>query len=871
MAPPRSLGDRLSRLYRGLLILYPAEFREEYGHELALAFADGRCEERSAAGLLRYWLHAVRGIFREAPREHCHMILQDLRYAVRVMRKEPGVTAAAIAIMAMGIGSTTLVFSLANGLLLRPLPYAAPDQIVAVDEYSPHDPREKDDISFPDYADIRARTRLLQNIGVYGGGAVSIVGQGAAERLPAGEMSDGVWGVLGVAPVLGRVFTRAEDRAGGPHVVVIGEGLWQRRYGRDPSVIGKVLDTGNARYTIIGIMPAGFHFPDLAELWFPLRLDPAKVARTDYGLQAVARLKPGVTVLEASAELRALLAQIHRENPAANNGWGIRARPLREQLSGDYREAVLTLLVAVGFLLLIACANVSNLLLVKASGRSREMAMRTALGATRRRLLRQLFSESLVLGMAGGVAGVALARVGTPALLSLVPIDLPHWMDFSLDGRVLGFALAISLATSVAFGMAPALGSRCRDVGAALKEGGRGGTVGRQRLLRNGLVAGEVALSIMLLTGAGLMIRSFLALRLQNLGYQPEKLLSLQISYPEREYPSGPPARALLRKLTAEIGSLPGVVSLAFTTGVPLHDGWTRIFTIEGHPVPLRDMPFADHVVIAPGYFRTLGVPLVEGRDFTDADYDSPNILIVTQSFARRYFPDSHPIGKRVRFGPPDGDGKWNTIVGVVADNRHSDLRHPGRPCTYLPFGAYGGGTPNSIVIRATRDPLRLVPAAKARIAAVGKDIALSHIYTLDQLVDRASWQDRFFSVLFAAFAAMALALAAVGLYAVLSYTVALQTHEIGIRMALGASAASVRGMVLRSGMAMALAGLAVGLVAAAALTRLLKAQLFHISPLDPATYIVAPVVLLLAALAAAFLPTLRATRVDPVIALRHE
>ena len=377
---------------------------------------------------------------------------------------------------------------------------------------------------------------------------------------------------------------------------------------------------------------------------------------------------------------------------------------------------------------------------------------------------------------------------------------------------------------------------------------------------------------MMLLAGAGLMIRSFLALRLQNLGYQPERLLSLQISYPDRAYPSGPPARALLRKLTAEIGSLPGVVSLAFTSGVPLHDGWTRIFTIEGHPVPLRDMPFVDHVVIAPGYFRTLGVALIEGRDFTGADYDSPDIVIVTQSFARQYLPGVDPIAKRVRFGPPDSDGKWNTIVGVVADNRHSDLRHPGRPCAYLPFGAYDAAvTPNAIVIRAAGDPLRLAPAVKARIAAVSRDIALSHVYTLDQLIDRASWQDRFFSVLFGAFAAMALALAAVGLYAVLSFTVALETREIGIRMALGASAGSVRGMVMRSGMALTLAGLAAGLAAAAALTRLLKAQLYHVSPLDPATYIVAPAVLLLAALAASFLPTLRATRVDPAIALRQE
>jgi putative ABC transport system permease protein len=870
MAGSRHRRTGVVRFYRGCLALYPAEFREEYGRELCMVFADRWRDVHSPAERLMVWLEAIRGILHEAPREHLHMILQDLRYALRILRKDATVTMAALAILALGIGAATLVFSLANGLLLRPLPYADPARLVAMEEYSPKDPNERGQISFPNFADFAARTRMVENMGVYGGGAVVLRGDDGAETVIASVVSDGVFRALGVPPILGRIFTHEEASPAGPGTAILGEELWTRRYARDSKIVGRSIVVGNGKRTVIGVMPAGFHFPERAELWVPLQNDPAKTPRTDYFLSALARLKPGVTAEQASSEMQAMLEQVHREYPAANNHWLARVTPLRTFEAANYRKQVIALLVAVALLLLIACANVSNLLLVKASARGREMAVRTAMGASRRRLIRQLASESVLLGVAGGALGTGLAYLGIPALLALIPIELPRWMSFAPDGRVLLFALGISLVTSLGFGLAPTFGVSNVDITTALKEGGRTGGGGiRQKFLRNGLVVGEVALSVILLAGAGLTVRSFLAMRGQDLGYHPEHVLSLQIAYPGAKYPEGPKRRAMIQRLTEEISALPGVTSAAFTTGVPLHDGWSRIYTIEGRPREIKDMPFVNHVVVAPGYFRTLGIALMEGREFTEADFEQPHVLMVTQSFERQNWPGESAVGKHLRFGPPARNEPWFTIVGVVSDNRHEQLKVGGRENVYLPYSA--DITPSSILVRAAGDPAKITSAVRARIAAFDHDIALSHIFTLPQLIERASWQDRFLAVLFLAFAVLALTLAAVGLYAALSYTVLLHTREIGIRMALGASADRVQRMLMGQGMTLAAGGLAIGIAVALALTRLLESQLFHISPMDPLTYVATPLVLIGVAALAAFAPARRATRVDPVVALRWE
>jgi putative ABC transport system permease protein len=870
VARAHSSGAGVVRLYQHFLWLYPAEFRDEYRRELSLAFVDRLREQKSPAALFFVLSHSIFGIFYQAPKEHYHVILQDLRYALRIFRKDPLVTLAAILILALGIGSTTLVFSLANGLLLRPLPYAQPGRLVSIMEYNPRVFGQSSEIAFPNYHDIRARTRLLEDIAVYTSDESAIRGEGAAERIPVAGVSDGIFPILGVQPILGRVISREDDLPGGPKVVLLSEELWQRRYGRDPKILGRTLQIDDARWSVIGVMPAEFHFPDRAEMWFPLQMNPAKAARTDYFLDAVARLKPGVSVEQATGEMASLLEQIHHENPAVNNNWSAKAVPIRDFVAGSYSRAVITLLVAVSLLLLIACANVCNLLLVKASARVREIAVRAALGATRRRLLRQLVTESLMLGLAGGALGILLAYAGVPALLSLIPVDLPRWLNFSPDYRVLGFAFAISLLTTLGFGIIPALGSFHADLADSLKEGGRGGTTGmRGKLVRHALVVAEVALSVILLAGAGLMIRSFLALRGQNLGFQPENVLAVKIDYPESRYKDGPPARALLRRLTEEVASLPGISSTAFSTGAPLSDGWGRIFTTEDHQLDLKDMTFINHVVVTPGYFRTLAIPLLQGRDFTEDDFDAPHIVVVSETFAKKNWPGENPLGKRIRFGPPKNNEPWHTVVGVAADAKHGKYKGEDRASVYLPYSA--GITPATLLVRTTSDPLQLQQSIRSRVAAFDADIVVSRVLSLQQIIERVSWQDRFLTVLFTAFAALALVLAAVGLYATISYTVSLSTHEIGIRMALGASAARVRAMILRQGMSLAAAGLVLGIAVAFALARALKSQLYAISPSDPITYVAVPIVLILVAALAVFLPTRRATQIDPVIALRHE
>jgi putative ABC transport system permease protein len=858
------------RLYRSLLILYPSEFRNEYGRELCLALADRCRAQRSRLGVLLVWIHAAFGVLAEAPKEHYYVMLQDIRHALRVMWKDAPITAAAIAILALGIGATTTVFSLVNGILVRPLPYPESQRLVAVAEF--HGSTEFGNaVAFPNYQDIRARTRLLQDIGLYSEGQTTIRGEGNAEQIPTAFITDGVFSVLGVKPILGTVVSRQQDVPNGPPVVVIGQDLWQRRYGGDPAILGKTLDIRNARRTVIGVMPSSFRFPERAEMWIPLQLSPKDSTRTDHWLQGIARLGAGVSVKEASDELQSLMQKINEENPSTSYGNGAQAIVFRDYVAGDYRRAVITLLCAVGFLLLIACANITNLLLAKASVRTREMALRTALGASRTRIIRQLITESTLLGLTGAVAGILLAMAGVRLLLALIPINLPKWMTFSTDWRVLGFALAVSLLTSLIFGVVPAFGASRVDLTGALKEGGRSGTASAGRhFLRNGLVVAEVALSLTLLAGAGLMVRSFLALRTQSLGFNVDRVLTLDFGTPANRYPEGPKTRALYARFQHELASLPGVSSIAFSSFAPLASNWGRSLTVEGAPfLPLKDAPLINHTVVTPGYFRALDIALVEGRDFTDSDWDHRFVTIVDQSLAKRYWPNQSAIGKRVRFGPPEDNEPWHTVIGVAGDVLNQQLNHAGRWNIYIPASA--NYSVNSIILRAAQDPATLRNAVRARIGSIDRDIAVSEILSLSQIVDRSAWRERFVSVLFGVFAVLALILAAVGLYGVLAYTVSLRTHEIGIRMALGASAREVQGMVLRQGLTLAALGLVAGTLAALALTRLLATQLYRVSPTDPATFAIVVSMLIAVSAIAAFIPARRATQVEPVIALREE
>jgi putative ABC transport system permease protein len=850
-----------------------AELRFHLDQQAADFMAQGMDQEEAyrRAAIAMGGLEQVRQRCRDRRWENCCAgLFGDFRLALRRLLKEPRFSLMAVTVLGLGIGSTTLVFSLANGLLLRPLSYPHLDRIVAIDEYSPTDANEKGTVNFLNYLDLRARTRLLSDIGIYDDGNIDILFRDSAMSVPGARATDGLFSVLGVAPLLGRTLNRDDCLPHAPLVAVISQEFWQQHYGGDSSVLGQYVETEDHRFRIVGVMPRGFHFPGRAELWVPLQTDPAHANRTDYNRQAIARLKSGVSLEAANTELESLLQEIHRENPVSNNNWHIHAVFLRRALTAEYSKPVISLLVAVAFLLLIACANVSYLLLVRASARASEMAVREAIGASRLRIMRQLTAENLVLGAAGCSLGVILAYLGTPALLSLIPVDLPSWMNFSVDIRVLIFALGIAVLTAIGAGLAPMILSTSGNLTLSLRGGGRvQSSSGNQKTLRRVLIVAELALSMVLLVGAGVMVQSFRALISQNLGYAPQNLLSLGINYPDRSYPDGPKARALINELIEKMAVQPGVISVAAMTEPPLESTWTRIFTIEGHLLPLKDMQFVTHIVVTPGYFRTLQLPLLQGRDFNEADYDTPNVLIVSKSFAAARWAHESAIGKRVRFGPPKNQEPWHTVIGVVADSKMRGLQKAETAAVYLPYSPEV--TPAIFLVRASADPLKLVPALRALIGGVDRSISVSAVLTLDQIREQGSWRERFFSVLMTSFTGIALMLAAVGFYAMLSYNVSLQRQEIAIRIALGASYSRVLQLVMSEGLRLVGIGLAVGAVLAAGLTRLLQSQIFQVSPMDPVAWIAAVLALIVVAALAMFSPVRKAIRVDPVVALREQ
>ena len=607
-------------------------------------------------------------------------------------------------------------------------------------------------------------------------------------------------------------------------------------------------------------------------MWVPLQSDPKTNKRTDYFLRGVARLAPGVSIQQAEADLRAVMDQIKRENPKDTFEQSVKVEPFRLRTTASLQPLLFSLLAAVGFVLLIACANITNLLLVKASARSREIAVRGAMGATRLRIIRQFVAESLILGLAGAVCGSALAAAAVPGMMRLTPPGfLPSWVAFSPDLRILGFVVTVTTAASLLAGAAPAISSSRHNLVDALKEGARSSTPGSGKArLRSGLVVAEVAMSILLLAGAGLMIRTFFNLERQRTGFQPENLTTLVASVPGNRYPGGEPAQQLVRRIRQEFAALPGVLAVAGASGVPVLDGWGRSLTAEGHPVlSLKDAPIIQHTVVTPGYFQTVGVPLLEGRDFTELDGKDPLVTIVDAAIARRYWPNQSAVGKRVRYGPPADNERWHTIVGVVGEIRNQSLRAQGNHSVYLPYREFSSSTSSYLVrTRAGMDPSG---ALRARMAAIDPGIAVSRIRTMEEIFSRSVWKERFFATLLAFFGALALLLAAVGLYGVMAYTVSRRTHEMGIRMAMGASSWEIRRMILRESGRLIASGLVLGLLGAAAVTRYLETQLYGVSPTDVPTLLAAVAVLAAAGMAASYLPARRATRVDPMVALRAD
>jgi putative ABC transport system permease protein len=804
---------------------------------------------------------------------------QDLSYAFRVLRKNPGYAAVVVTVLALGIGANTAIFSVVNAILLRPLPFERPDRLVMVWQTNPQHGSIQDQVSYLNLTDWREQQTVFEEIGAFNPRGMSLTGSGEPEHLPGCFVSANLFPLLGIKPMLGRYFLPEEDRAGGEFAVVISHSLWQRRFGSDPQILGRAITLNGASYTVVAVMPAGFQFPvqgqfpiPTSELWAPLAIDSAQTNRQAQYLFAVGRLKPGVMTGQAQAEMASIAERLAEQYPAANRGLGVNLVPLHEQITGNLRRALLVLLGAVGFVLLIACANVANLLLARSTGRQKEIAIRMALGAGRSRLLRQLLTESMLLALAGGAVGLLLAFWGVRSLVAFLPANMPRAAEIGVDRQVLGFASALALLTGIVFGLLPAWQASKPDLNEGLKEGGGKGVSGSGRLCaRSLLVVTEVALAMVLLLGAGLLMKSFYRLLQVNLGFNPENAISVPFVLPQARYPDGNARAAFIKQVTERLKALPGVEAVGGVNTLPLSGDYSSgPFAIEGRPLAPGEVNIGNRRAATPDYFRTLSIPLLKGRIFTEQDdFNAPPVVIINETLARRYWPGEDPIGKRLII-PPGPNGTALSVIGVVGDVRNAGLEDEPKPEFYYAY-FQNRMSYMVMVVRAGSDPASLISAARREIWAVDKDLPLANISTLEQLLAKTTAQRRFNLLLLGLFAALALALAAVGIYGVMAYTVMQRRHEIGIRMALGAEARDVRKLIVRQGMNLVFIGVGIGLGAAFALTRLMTSLLFEVSATDPLTFTSVAVLLTLVALLACFLPARRATKVDPVIALRYE
>jgi putative ABC transport system permease protein len=801
---------------------------------------------------------------------------QDIRYGARILLKNPAFTLIAVITLGLGIGANTAIFSVVNGVLLSSLPYPHPEQLAMVwcDNRIQGIP---DDItSYPNFVDWRDRNKTFQGMAGMDSGSFTLTGTGEPVQIDAAVVSPNFFQLIGVSPMLGRGFTADEEQPGRDRIVILGHALWQRRFGGNPGVLNTTILLSGEPNVVVGIMPLGFQFPDSTEIWKPLAPDEGmRTARGAFWLPVVGRFKPGVTRAQAQADLNVISNQIEQQYDQV--GYGVNVVPVLEQQVGAIRRALLILSVAVLFVLLIACANVANLLLARAAVRQREVAVRAALGAGRWRIVRQLMTESMLLAILGGALGVLLAWWGVRLLVDLNPTNIPRLENIRLDGRVLWFTLGLSLLTGLIFGLAPALQTSQLNLGEMLKEGGRTGVGGaggrRAQRIRGGFIIAEVALTLALLVGAGLLIRSFWQLQQVDPGFRTDHLLMVRISLSGSNYTEGAQAVTFFDRLQERLAATPGVVSASATTGIMLRKLATSAsFTIENRPQdpnePGLELPF-DRV--QPNYFQTMGMQLLMGRTFTAQDgRDSPRVAIVNETFVKRYFPNDDPVGKRFTFGRPGPNTRWTTIVGVVRDTKRQGLDQPVRIESWMPIAQRPAGS-MEVVLRTTGDPLALSNAVREAVWSLDRNLPIPTIQTVEHILSQRVAQQRLNMLLLVLFASIALILAAVGIYGVMSYAVTQRTNEIGIRMALGAQARDVLRMVIWRGMALALIGVALGLAAALALTRVMKNLLFDVSTTDPVTFAAIPVLLTGVAFIACWIPARRATKVDPLDALRYE
>jgi predicted permease len=848
---------------------------------------EGKVEKGITPGEARYAaLRELGGV--EQIKEECRDMrrvnylenfFQDLRYGVRTFRNNPGFTAVAVLTLALGIGGTTAILSVVNGVLLRPLPYEDADRLVTI-LHGGMGP-----VAPANFVDWRSQNHVFQRMGAAEYWTPNLTGVDKPERVWALHITSDILPLLGVQPLLGRMFLPEEDQRGREHEVIVSFRAWQRRFGGDSGIIGRSVVLDGEKYMVIGVLPPEFKFAPFwatkAELWAPLSLTGRETERGGNSLRVFARLKPGVTLEQARAEMATITSRLEQQYPGTNRDYVV--LPLKEKVVGDIRPALLVLLGAVSFVLLIACANVAHMLLARSAARQKEVAVRRALGAGRSRMIRQFLTESLLLMLLGAGAGLVLARWGIRILVTLSPASIPRVDTITLDSRVLLFMLAVSVLTGVCFGVAPALQVSAANLNDSLKEGGRGSTEGfRRNRLRSLLVASEFALALILLIGAGLMIRSFVALQAIDPGFNPDHVLSMVVSVTGSE--SGEPSHrvAFDQALLERVRVLPGVKSASAINHLPLAgDLWTRSFFIQGRPIPHPgEAPEAVYRVAWPGYFHTMDIPILRGRDFTDGDdLNSPAVVVVNEALAGQCWPGENPIGKRFSLEDSLPSLRWLTVVGVVKNAKQKDWAATPDIEMYLPYlqnrdylmDPHSHFSYLTLVVRTSGDPASLASAIASQVWALDRDVTVSQVQTMQQVVMDSTAQPRFNLLLLGAFAGVALTLAGVGIYGVMSYSVSRRTHEIGVRMALGAKRADVLKLVTRQGMMLALVGAATGLAGSFGLRRMMSSLLYGVHPDDPVTIIGVFILLAAVALIANYIPARRATKVDPMVALRYE
>jgi len=806
--------------------------------------------------------------------------LQDLRFAFRMLRKNPGFSAIAILTLALGIGANTAIFSVVYAVLLKPLPYAGSDQLFTVFQQDVKNPKNVNGFSFLNLRDLREQSEIFSDLSGVQAHQLTLTGRGEAFNIDTSVVTPDLFTTFRVQPILGRVFIADDGKPGAAPVVVLSETLWRGSFAADPAIIGTSISLDKRAFTVIGVAPAAFRFPQLQksrQIWVPIVNDPLFGSwlerRGGHWLTLTGRVKPGVNPAQAEAQFDAIAARLAKDYPEYNDGWTIRMIPLRDFLVGEVKTPLLVLLGAVGLVLLIACANIANLLLARATSRSREIAVRATLGAGRSRLVRQLLSETLVLSVIGGLAGVALAYYGIRVLATFLPPELTRIHSINIDYAVLGFALALSIFASCAVGLVPAFLVARSDLQSTLREGGRSGESSASRRARNILASAEIALALVLLVAAGLLLRSFSKLTEVSPGFQVEYVVKAEVSLPRAQYSTPQQWFAFSDSLLTRLQSEPGMEKSALAIPLPITDGFVNIaFDIENRPAPsAADARIADYVAVTPTYFHVMNIPLIAGRTFEPRDnMSAPPVAVVTQSFVRAYFPNENPIGQRITFGFPPDPGISREIIGIVGDVHDVSLGKDPGPMMYAAY-AQSPFPGACIAVQSTLAPVAVISSIRDSVAALDKDLPVTDIATMTEVLHDSTAQPRFRTTLIAIFAAIALILAATGIFGVISYSVQCRTNEIGIRVALGASAVSILNMVLSETLILAAIGLAVGLPVALASSHVLGHLLFGVSPTDPTTLIVVSLTLALVAAAAGYVPARRATQVDPLIALRHD